>query len=122
MGHSRFPVVRAERAVGVLDDTTSESHGASVGPLESGHYPQEGGLTAPRWAQNRGDRADGHLQIDAGQHRLCPEGLVEVGDAKTDHLGTVDVDGSVGTGRRSSHHSRLPRTPARPADLQAMPR
>src|SRR3546814_1326139 len=48
--------------------------------LQSGDRAQKGGLAAAARAEQGDDRARGHVQVDAAQHRLAPELLPEVGD------------------------------------------
>src|SRR3546814_2940443 len=56
---------------------TADLDGAAVGLLQSGDRAQKGGLAAAARAEQGDDRARGHVQVDAAQHRLAPELLPE---------------------------------------------
>ena len=58
---------RARRVI--LDHPAAEGHRAAVGPLESGHHPQQGGLPAARRTENGGERAE---RARRGRFRAAP--------------------------------------------------
>src|SRR5205823_517649 len=52
-----------------------EEDAAAIRTEEPDHVPQEDGLAAPAAPDDDGDRAVGHLEVDAAEHRLSAERL-----------------------------------------------
>jgi hypothetical protein len=59
---------------------------ARVGALEAGQHPQQGGLAAAGRAEDSGQRARGHVQVQARQHLVTAEGLGQPGDRQLGHV------------------------------------
>ena len=83
---------------GVVDDEGTETDRPPVGPVEPGEDPQQRRLPAPRRTEDRGQGAVGDVQIDAAQHGLAREALVEIGHGEARH----DTTTAAGDGIRSN--------------------
>jgi hypothetical protein len=54
--------------------------------LEAGQHPQQRGLATAGRAEDRGQRAGGHVQVEPAQHLVSTEPLVQPGDRQLGHV------------------------------------
>jgi hypothetical protein len=76
------PALGGEMEPTVVDDAAADGDDAAIRPLETGQEAQQGRLAAPRRSQDGGQGAFGDVEIEAPQHRLGAERLVQAGDVQ----------------------------------------